>query len=76
MAMNPMALLKLKGLVAECKTRHPRFFEFLPVASGYLGEGSLIEVAVTNAEGKKIFTNLKITKEDLDFVTQLQELTK
>lgn len=73
--MNPMALLKIKPLLGQFRERHPKFMEFLGFAPQHLGEGSLIEVTITQADGYTTKTNIRITAEDLELVEQLKELT-
>lgn len=74
--MNPMALLQLKPLFEQFRDRHPKFVQFFGCAGQSLGENALVEISVTDPEGKKIVTNMKITAEDLELYQNLQSLLR
>ena len=69
--MNPMNLMKAKGLLSQFTMNHPK----LP-ASTQIGEGSIIEISVTTAEGKNLCTNMKVKPEDMQLVEELKNLSK
>ena len=69
MAINPMQLLKVKGMWEQFAKRHPKFPAFLRAMSkGMITEGSVVEVTITTADSRKYSTNLKITAEDMELV--------
>ena len=70
--VNPMALMQVKGMLDKFKKNHPKVPMFLSDASKSIDEGSIIEISVTSPEGRKITTNMKINKEDLELVEQLK----
>lgn len=72
--MNPLALIKFKGLVDKFKVNHPKVPMFFDAASKSIGEGSIIEINVTTADGKNLCTNMKVTADDLELVAQLKEM--
>ena len=72
--MNPMALMKIKGMLDKFKQNHPKVPLFLNAASMAIDEGSIIEVKVTTSTGKNLWTNMKVTADDLDMVRQLTNL--
>lgn len=73
MAINPMQLLKLKGMWDQFTQRHPKFPAFLnAMAHGAVTEGSVIEITVTTADGRRISSNLKVTKEDMELVEEVR----
>lgn len=45
-------------------------------ASSQIGEGSIIEISVTTAEGKNLCTNMKVRPEDMQLVEELKNLSK
>lgn len=51
----------------------PAFFK---AASSQIGEGSIIEISVTTAEGKNLCTNMKVRPEDMQLVEELKNLSK
>ena len=58
MAMNPMALLKMKKAWDTFSGNHPRFPAFLQaVQNTGIREGTIIEVTITTPEGKSMTTN-------------------
>ncbi len=70
--MNPMALMQLKGLYDKFKGNHPKVPMFFKAAGQMIDEGSIIEISVTDPQGKKITTNMKVSKEDLELFQQLK----
>ena len=41
---------------------------------GNVREGSVIEMSVTDPEGKKLCANIRVTADDMDMLRQLAEL--
>ena len=74
--MNPMKLMKAKVLLARFTTNHPKIPAFFKAASTQIGEGSIIEINVTTAEGKNLCTNMKVKPEDMQLVEELKNLSK
>lgn len=72
--MNPMALMKMKGMFEKFQGNHPKIPMFFKAASKSIGVDSIIEINVTTAEGKTLCTNMKVTKEDLELVEQLKQI--
>lgn len=72
--MNPMALMHLKPMLEQFRDRHPKFVQFFGYAGSHLTEDSLLEISITDAEGKKIVTNMRVTPEDLEMYNTLQNL--
>lgn len=61
--MNPTKLLKLKKAWDIFSTNHPKFTKFLDaVNKNALEEGTVIEINVTTASGKKISSNVKLSQ--------------
>lgn len=74
--MNPMTLMKIKGLFDRFKRNHPKIPMFFNAAAQAIGEDSVIEINVTTAEGKNLCTNMKVCADDMDLVRQLTEILK
>lgn len=66
--MNPMKLVQLKPKLTDFKNRHPKFFHFFNAAKTSLKADSILEVKVTDPEGKELCTNIKLTSEDEEFL--------
>ena len=73
--INPMMLLKFKKEWELFSQRHPKFVRFLDVVKDdYIREGSIIEMTVTDPDGKAVRANLKATPEDMAVFEQIKEL--
>lgn len=73
MAIDPMQLLKMKGLWDQFTQRHPKFPAFLKaMTQGAITEGSVIEITITTTEGKVISSNLKVTPEDMAMIEEMR----
>ena len=77
MAMDPMKLFKIKGMWDDFTRRHPKFPAFLKaMTQGAITEGSVLEITVTTAEGKVISSNLKVSKEDMEMISELGKMNR
>ncbi|MBE5944678.1 MAG: hypothetical protein E7258_07135 [Lachnospiraceae bacterium] len=72
--MNPMSILKIKALFEKFKGNHPKIPMFFSAASKVMGEGSIIEINVTTADGKNLCTNMRVTADDLELLSQLKDI--
>ena len=73
MAMNPMQLLQMKSRLDIFKRQHPKILPFLQDVSGAIDEGSLIELRITTAAGKKYAAGMKVTAQDLETIRMLSK---
>lgn len=74
--MNPMAMLKIKGLMDKFKENHPKVPLFLNATAMSIDEGSIIEINVTTSQGKNLCTNMRVTADDLEMVRQLKDIAQ
>ena len=75
--INPMKLLQLKPLVTKFQSAHPKFMQFMAaVAQSGMKEGTVIEVSITDPEGKNLCTNMKLSKDDLELFESISELMR
>ncbi|MEE5989106.1 MAG: hypothetical protein BWY61_01106 [Firmicutes bacterium ADurb.Bin354] len=73
--MNPMDAMRMAQAWSTFSQNHPKFLPFIrAVSQGALQEGSVIELAVTQPDGKKLETNLRLTASDLDLIAQIKGL--
>lgn len=72
--MNPMAMMKIKGLMDRFKNNHPKVLMFVQDAAQNMGEGSVIDITITTKDGKQMRTNMKVTADDVDLVQQLKQM--
>lgn len=63
--MDPMAFLKFKPMLEQFRERHPKFVSFFGFAGQHIKEDSLLEISVTDPDGKKIVTNIRVSPEDI-----------
>ena len=66
---------ELKGHMDTFRRNHPKFPMFLQaaMASG-IKEDYIIEVKITDPEGKQICTNVKLTESDMELFHTLKDL--
>lgn len=72
--INPMKLMQLKGMGERFQKNHPRIPGFLNAAMSEIRTGSVIEMSVTDPDGKKLCANIRVTEDDMDMLRQLEEL--
>lgn len=71
--INPMKLMKFREMGERFKANHPRIPAFLEAAVKGVDEGSIIEMTVTDPQGKTICTNMRVTADDMAMLRELQE---
>lgn len=75
MGFNPAALFKVKKSWETFCRNHPRFPAFMQAVQGAgITEGTIIEVSVTTADGKKMTTNVRLTASDMQAFDDLKGL--
>ncbi|MBR2912844.1 MAG: hypothetical protein IKK51_10915 [Oscillospiraceae bacterium] len=72
--MNPMKFMQFKPLLERFRDRHPKFIQFFGYAAGHISAGSVLEITVTDPEGKKIVTNIRVDEEDIALFHQFKEM--
>ena len=73
--MNPLALMQIKPKLEKFQQRHPKFIQFFSFAGKSVTEGSILKISVTDPEGKKIVTSIRVDQEDIELFQQLMSLT-
>ena len=62
---NPAKLLQLKKQYEAFTDRHPKFMRYLAyITDNYMAEGTVMDVTVTDAAGKAIHGNAKLSAEE------------
>ena len=74
--MNPMAFMRIKPLFEKFRERHPKFVQFFGYAAQNLGEGSKLEISITDANGNTAKTNIIVAPEDVELISQFRSLMK
>lgn len=72
--MNPMKLVQLKPAMNKFQNRHPKFIQFFnSLAASGLREGSVLEISITDPDGKTMCTNMKVTADDMRLMNDISE---
>lgn len=72
---NPAKLLQLKKQYEAFRERHPKFLRYLAyITDHYMEEGAVMDVNVTDAQGKSLHGNAKLTAEDVAFLREVRRL--
>ena len=75
MAMNPKQLMQLAERWRIFKDQHPRVIDFVrAVGRDGLQPGMIMELRVTDVEGKTSVTNIRVTPEDVESINILKNL--
>ena len=75
MAMNPLELMKLAERYQIFMSQHPKMGAFYrDVITQAIREGSILDIKVTDPDGKEYFTNMRLTKEDMETIEILKNL--
>ena len=70
---NPAKLYQLKKQFEAFTARHPKFMRYLAyITDNYIAEDTVMDVTVTNAEGKSLHGNAKLTAEDVAFLREVR----
>lgn len=76
MNINPMELLQMKGELDGFNARHPKLRSFFADVAGRVDTGSVLELSVTDPQGNKVRTNIRVTQEDTELLQKLSSLIK
>jgi hypothetical protein len=72
---NPAKLLQLKKQYEAFVGRHPKFMRYLAyITDNCVAEGSVMDVTVTDAEGRSIHGNAKLSAEDVAFLQEVRRM--
>lgn len=72
---NPAKLLQLKKQYEAFTARHPKFMRYLAyITDNYMTDGTVMDVTVTDAAGKSIHGNAKLTAEDVVFLQEVRKM--
>ena len=75
MAVNPMALLKLKDRFTIFSSQHPKVpLFFQRISEKGLEPGMILELKVTDNEGNDYVTNMRLTPDDIETLKILRSI--
>ena len=73
--MNPQGLMQAMAAWNTLQGNHPKFPAFLDAIKRQgIKEDTIIEVSITDPDGKKIETNIKVKQSDLDLFNSLKDM--
>lgn len=72
--MNPFAMMKIKDSFTRFCNSHPGVVQFVQTVGPRIQAGYVLELKVTDPDGKESVTNMRVTQEDLDLLKQLKEM--
>lgn len=74
--INPAKFFQMKALWDKFTANHPKFPKFLQAAAqSSIGEGTIIEIQITQPNGDTIASNLKLTAEDMELFQELKNFS-
>lgn len=77
MAVNPMEMMKMAGRLKIFEEQHPKALAFVrDVAQTGIREGSVIEMKVSDPDGRDYVTNIRVTAEDMETIQILRDLQR
>lgn len=72
--MNPMALVKLKGMLETFRENHPKIPGFFATAANGVDVGSTIEMKVTNSAGQHLNASIRLNEDDIEFLREFKAM--
>jgi hypothetical protein len=74
MAVNPASLLKFKKRYQIFSQQHPKILAFFKnVFVRDIAPGTVIEIKVTDNQGKSTVTNMRLTPEDVETIGMFRQ---
>ena len=75
MAVNPMQFMQLADRLRIFQSQHPRVIDFLrDVGRNSLEPGVVMELRVTDNNGRTSVTNIRLTQEDMESIEIIKNL--
>jgi hypothetical protein len=72
--VNPMKMVQqFKEMGERFKQNHPKVEPFCQAALGSLREGSIIEIKVTDPDGREMCSNIRVNAEDMQLLREVSE---
>jgi hypothetical protein len=75
MAVNPKQLMQMADRLRIFREQHPRVREFISaVGRSSLQPGVILELKVTETDGRTSVTNMRLTPEDIETIEIIKSL--
>ena len=72
---NPLQFMQLAERLRICKQQHPKVLDFIQVIGrNNLQPGVVLELRVTDLDGKVAVTNMRLTEEDIETIGIIRNL--
>ena len=71
--VNPMKLMRFREMGERFRANHPRIPGFFDAAMNSIREGTVIEMTVTDPNGKKLCANIRVNAEDMEMLREAQQ---
>ena len=72
---NPAKILQLKKKYEAFVERHPKFLRYLAyITDHYMEEGTVLDVTVTDTQGRSLHGNAKLSAEDVAFLQEVRRV--
>ena len=72
---NPAKILQLKKQYEAFVERHPKFLRYLAyITDHYMEEGTVLDVTVTDTQGRSLHGNAKLSAEDVAFLQEVRRV--
>lgn len=73
--VNPLDLFRLKGIWDRLQANHPKMLPFIrSVYPAAIGEGTIIDIRVTDPAGKVYRFNMRLSAEDMAGINEAHEI--
>jgi hypothetical protein len=75
MGFNPADLFIVESAATKFNANHPKLLPFFAASKNKaMTPGTVIEIAITDPNGEKIETNLRVQESDVEFINLLLEI--
>ena len=72
MKIDPMQMMKMREQLMQFHSAHPKVLPFFQaVSADGIREGSVIEMKVTNPEGKSYVSSIRVTAQDMEMLREV-----
>ncbi len=74
--INPTMIFQMKSMWERFERNHPKFPRFLQVVGrDYIGEGTVLEITATRADGESVTSNIRLSAEDMELIEALKKMS-
>ena len=75
MAKNPLQFMQMAERLRIIKQQHPKVLEFIQaIGRNNLQPGVILELRVTDLDGRVSVTNMRLTEEDIETIEIIKNL--